>query len=99
MKKVILSAAFVLASLTTFAQETSATTAKSTPKEATQTVYKEITPAEVPEAIKTSLAKTYPAGVIEKASVSDLKEYKLEVTAGDQKGTLYSDEKGNWIKK
>lgn len=99
MKKLILSAALVLGSLTTFAQEATTTAAKTAPQETTQTAYKEITSAEVPEAVKTALTKAYPTATIDKAFVNDLKEYKLEVTVGDKKGSLFADEKGNWIKK
>ena len=106
MKKLILSAAILLGSLSTFAQtstplktavttQTTATTTQTTVAE----TYTEITVAEVPEAVKSALTKAYPTAVLDKAYINEKKEYKLEITVGDKAGALYADATGNWIKK
>ena len=112
MKKLILSAALVLGSLTAFAQATPSKTAKptteatkaatETAKPATETTkqsYTEVTLDEVPEAVKTALTRVYPTATLDKAYVNEAKEYKLDVTLNEKKGNLFADEKGNWIKK
>ena len=106
MKKLILSAAILMGSLTAFAQSTPAKTAKpvtETATPATETVkqegYKEVTMEEIPEPIKTALTKVYPTATLDKAYVNEAKEYKLDVTLNEKKGNLFADEKGNWIKK
>ena len=106
MKKLILSAALVLGSLTAFAQ---ATPSKTTTEAVTETAkpvtetkkqsYTEVTLDEVPEAVKTALTKVYPTATLDKAYVNEAKEYKLDVTLNEKKGNLFADEKGNWIKK
>lgn len=111
MKKLILSAALVLGSLTAFAQATPSKTAKPTtettkvatettkPAETTKQSYTEVTLEEVPETIKAALIKVYPTATLDKAYVNEAKEYKLDVTLNEKKGNLFADEKGNWIKK
>ena len=100
MKKLILSAAIVLGSLSTFAQtsvpvKTAVTTTQTTVAE----TYTEITVGEVPEAVKSALTKAYPTAILDKAYINEKKEYKLEITVGDKVGALYADASGNWIKK
>lgn len=101
MKKIILSAAIVLGSLSTFAQ--TSTVKKVEKIETTTQVVKEnfteIKLEKVPEAIQVALKTAYPAAVIEKAFVDEKKEFKLEIKNGDQKATVYADADGNWIKK
>ena len=98
MKKLIVSAAIVLGSLSTFA-----TPVQSANKEL-QTVnvqeeYTEVKLEEVLAAIKEALKKAYPEAVLDKDYVNPKKEYKLDITIGDKKGSLFADESGNWIKK
>lgn len=97
MKKLILSVAIVLASLTSFA---------STPVipstiilNITQEEYTEITNDKLPEAVLEAVKKSYPDATIDKAYVNEKKEYKLEITVGDQKAAVFADANGNWIKK
>ena len=98
MKKLILSAAILLGSLSTFAQtSTPAKTAVTTQTTVAET-YTEITLGEVPEAVKAALTKAYPTAVLDKAYINEKKEYKLEITVGDKVGALYADATGNWIK-
>ncbi len=102
MKKLTLLAAIVLGSFTTFAQTASvatATTATETVAKPAQDTFKEITADEVPDAVKTALKKAYPDATLDKAYVNAAQEYKLEITVGGQKATVYADVNGNWIKK
>ena len=97
MKKLILSAAIVLGSLTSFA---------STPIQSSniltsvvQEEYTEIAADQLPEKVQTALKTTYPDSTIDKAYVNDKKEYKIEITVGDQKAAVFADADGKWIKK
>ncbi|MBB1192999.1 hypothetical protein DNC80_04860 [Flavobacterium sp. SOK18b] len=98
MKKLIVSAAIVLGSFSTFA------TPVLKAKKVLQTVnmqeeYTEIKLEEVPAAITEALKKAYPDAVLDKAYVNANKEYKLDVTQGDKKGNLFADANGKWIQK
>ena len=106
MKKLILSAAIVLGSLSTInaqAQEEKAVPTEqvaSAEKVAPATDgYTEIKAEEVPAAVTEALKKAYPTATLTKAYVNDKKEYKLEVKVGDKVGALFADETGKWIKK
>lgn len=101
MKKLILSAAIVLGSLTTFSAQAQAS-APAEPTAHTAPVtdgYKEIKAEELPAAVTDALKKAYPTAVLTKAYVNDKKEYKLEVKVGETEGALFADETGKWIKK
>ncbi|WP_281227578.1 hypothetical protein [Flavobacterium aquiphilum] len=98
MKKLILSAAIILGSFTTFAQTTAA--AKSSVS--TQTVeekFTEIKLEEVPSSVILALKTAKPDAVIEKAYINEKKEFKLDIKVGDQKSTVYTDAAGNLTKK
>lgn len=97
MKKLAISAAILLGSLSISA------IAAIIPNNAqtivsVQTEYTEISTDVVPAAVKTALQTAYPNAKLEKAYVNDKKEYKLEISVGDQKATVYSDVNGNWLK-
>lgn len=98
MKKLILSVAIVLGSLSSFATTTPVINSeiKTVP---VQEEFTEIKAEEVPDAVKTALKTSYPDATLEKAYVNANKEYKLEIAVGDQKATVYADANGNWIKK
>ncbi|OUL60965.1 hypothetical protein [Flavobacterium sp. AJR] len=98
MKKLILSAAIVLGSLSSFATTlpTSVLDVKTT---SVQEEYTEVKIEELPAAITAALKKAYPDAVLTKAYVNANKEYKLDVTVGDKVGNLFADATGNWIKK
>ncbi|MCV9930249.1 hypothetical protein OIU83_21505 [Flavobacterium sp. LS1R49] len=98
MKKLILSAAIVLGSLSSFAitLPTQVLDAKTV---SVQDEYTEVKIEEVPATITAALKKAYPDAVLNKASVNANKEYKLDVTVGDKVGSLFADATGNWIKK
>ena len=104
MKKLILSA-ILLGSISTFAQEakttkeTKVTTTEATTKSSVQEKYKEVKSEELPEALKSSLKAGYPNATVTKAYVNDKKEYKMDISVGDQKTVVYADAQGNWLKK
>ncbi|MCV2486691.1 PepSY-like domain-containing protein [Flavobacterium sp. SH_e] len=97
MKKLILSAVVLFgtmsiqANLLPVPQETKTTVS-------IQSEYTEVTADAVPAAVKTALQTAYPGAKLEKAFVNEKKEYKLEISVGDQKATVYSDVNGNWLK-
>ncbi|MDN3675068.1 hypothetical protein QWY99_18700 [Flavobacterium branchiarum] len=98
MKKLILSAAIVLGSLSSFAT-TLPTSVADVITTSVQEEYTEIKIEELPAAIPEALKKAYPDAVLNKAYVNANKEYKLDVTVGDKVGNLFADATGNWIKK
>lgn len=106
MKKLILSAAILLGSLSTFtanAQEDNKTTketATTTVTTATTTdEYTEIKIEEVPVAVTDAFKKSFPEAKLTKAFINEKKQYKLEVEVGDKVGSLYAEANGKWIKK
>jgi hypothetical protein len=98
MKKLILSAAILLGSLSTFASTIPATN-EDVKTTSIQEEYSEVKLEEVPESIKAALKTAYPDAVLDKAYINAAKEYKLDVTIGDKKGNLFADANGKWIKK
>lgn len=96
MKKIIALVAIILGSFTAFATSVPVLNIE-------KTVYaqdfKEIKAEELPEAVKTALKTSYPDATLDKAYVNSSREYKLDITVGDQKATVYADANGNWIKK
>lgn len=98
MKKLILSAAIVLGSFSTYAATFTGSSTEICIV-SIQEKYKEVKMEEIPDAVKKSLETAYPGAQIEKGYVSEKKEYKLEIAVGDQKATVYADANGNWIKK
>ncbi len=97
MKKLILSAAVILGSLSIYATTTPSVEPVKTSINF-QSEYKEIKAEEVPEAVTKALETAYPGAKLEKAFVNEKKEYKLEIAVEDQKATVYSDANGNWLK-
>lgn len=97
MKKLAISAAILLGCLSIPA------IAEITPNKvettvSVQTEYTEISTDIVPAAVKTALQTAYPNAKLVKAYINDKKEYKLDISVGDQKATVYSDVNGNWLK-
>ncbi|WP_240643072.1 hypothetical protein [Sinomicrobium pectinilyticum] len=64
-----------------------------------QEEFTEISADEVPAAITEALERDYAGATIDKASVNEAKEYKLEVTIGEESTVLYANENGEWIQK
>jgi len=96
MKKLILSTAIILGSLSIQAS-THSITGSTTQSMNIQDEYKEVD--SVPAAIKTALDNAYPGVKLEKAYVNDKKEYKIDIIVREVKSTVYTDAKGNIIKK
>ncbi len=97
MKKLFLSAAIVLGSLSSFA---STSTAINTNVKVISIAdeYTEIKLEELPAAITEALKKAYPEAVITKAYKNEKAQYKLDVTVGDKVGNLFANADGTWIK-
>jgi hypothetical protein len=98
MKKLMVSAAIVLGSLSTI----TATAATINPTVKSVTVadeYTEIKMEELPAAVTASLKKAYPTAVITKAYINEKKEYKLDITVDGKAGSLFADANGKWITK
>jgi hypothetical protein len=98
MKKLILSAAIILGSFTTFAQ-TSVVKKTVTTTQTVEEKYTEIKLEEVPSSVILAVKAAQPEAVIEKAYINEKKEFKLEIKVNDQKATVYTDAAGNLIKK
>ena len=97
MKKLVLSVVIILGSLSTYAHNE--IVQEQVKKVVTvQTEYTEVTTDAVPAAVKTALQTAYPNAKLVKAYVNEKKEYKLEISVGDQKATVFSDVNGNWLK-
>ena len=94
MKKLILSAAIILGSLSIQASTLNTSIIQSVN---IQDEYKEVD--SVPAAIKTALDNAYPGVKLEKAYVNDKKEYKIDIIVREVKSTVYTDAQGNIIKK
>jgi L-aminopeptidase/D-esterase-like protein len=100
MKKLILSAAIVLGSLSTINAQ--AKEEQAAPAEATTPATDEFTEVKVEEvsaAVTEALKKAFSDAVLNKAYVNGKKEYKLEVKTSDKESVLYADETGKWIQK
>ncbi|RZJ53170.1 MAG: hypothetical protein EOO44_09385 [Flavobacterium sp.] len=95
MKKLILSAAIVLGTLS--AQAGTILVNNPMVQTVTQDGYKEVDA--VPAAIKTALDNAYPGVKLEKAYVNEKKEYKIDILVRDVKSTVYTDAQGNILKK
>ena len=98
MKKLLLSTAIVLGSLTVNAATVPLITNSMNQSVAIQDEYTEVSADAVPAPVKTALETAYPGAKLVKAFVNDKKEYKLEISVKDQKATVYSDVNGNWLK-
>jgi hypothetical protein len=98
MKKLILSAAIVLGGLSVHAT-TPAVKTSMTQSVIVQDEYKEISADAVPAAVKSTVEKSFPSTKLEKAYKNDKDQYKLEISSGDKKYTVFTDASGNIIKK
>ncbi|SHG67049.1 hypothetical protein [Flavobacterium defluvii] len=95
MKKLILSTAILLGSLSIHAENVSLTNSVNSVNY--QDDYKEVDA--VPAAIKKSLDEAYPGVKLDKAYVNSKKEYKIEITVRGEKSIVYTDATGNILKK
>ena len=95
MKKVVLVAALALGGLTAFAA--SPVAVNNDFVITLQDEYQEIAVEEVPAAVQEALKADYPEAAISKAYKNEEGTYKLEVQIGEQVGTLFANENGEWI--
>jgi hypothetical protein len=98
MKKLILSAAILLGGLSMQAA-TSVVGNAIVSSVNIQDEYTEITADAVPAAVKSTLEKSFPGTKLEKAYKNEKNEYKLEISSGEKKYTVFTDASGNIIKK
>ena len=98
MKKLILSAAIVLGSLSMNAAN-SVVINSIVSSVNIQTEFTEITADAVPAAVKSTIEKSFPGTKLDKAYKNEKNEYKLEISTGDKKYTVFTDASGNIIKK
>jgi hypothetical protein len=98
MKKLILSAAIILGSLSVQAA-ISAGTSSTVNTDFVQDEYTEVAADAVPAAVKSTVEKSFPNTKLEKVSKNAKNEYKLEISSGDKKYTVFTDASGNIIKK
>lgn len=98
MKKLILSAAIVLAGFSANAT-TIAITESIVKVISVQEEYVEISADALPAEVKATLEKSFPGAKLEKAYKNEKNVYKLEIVHSDKKYTIFSDALGNLIKK
>jgi hypothetical protein len=98
MKKLILSAAIILGGLSVQAT-TPAVKTSMTQSVTVQDEYTEVAADAVPAAVKSTIEKSFPNTKLEKAYKNDKNQYKLEISSGDKKYTVFTDASGNIIKK
>lgn len=98
MKKLILSAAIVFGGLSVQAGNPVVKTS-AIESVIVQDEFTEIGADAVPAAVKSTLEKSFPNTKLEKAYKSEKNEYKLEISSGAKKYTVYTDASGNIIKK
>jgi hypothetical protein len=98
MKKLILSAVIILGGFSVQAA-IPAGTVSTVMTGFVQDEYTEIAADAVPEAIKSTVEKSFPNTKLEKVYKNAKNEYKLEISSGDKKYTVFTDESGNIIKK
>ncbi len=96
MKKLILSAAFILGAFTLSAQTTPETAKQE--KAQTQTE-KEVKIEEAPAAVLNTVKSGFPAAKINSITVNSANEYTINVTNEGQTGLIYVDANGKWIKR
>jgi hypothetical protein len=98
MKKLILSAAIILGGLSIQAANP-VIKASTTQSAMVQDEFTEIGADAIPAAVKSTVEKSFPKTKLEKAYKNEKNEYKLEISSGDKKYTVYTDASGNIIKK
>ncbi|CAD0002779.1 PepSY-like domain-containing protein [Flavobacterium chungangense] len=98
MKKLILSAAIILGGLSVQAAIPEGTISAIN-SVIIQDEYTEVASDAVPAAVKSTVEKSFPNTKLEKAYKNAKNEYKLEISSGEKKYTIFTDASGNIIKK
>ena len=99
MKKLLLSSAIILGSLSMNANAIISSTCSINKTFIVQDEFSEVKSDAVPAAVKSTVEKSFPNTKLEKAYKNDKNEYKLEISSGDNKYTVFTDASGNIIKK
>lgn len=99
MKKLILSAAILLGSLSAFANNINESQLISSIETIVQDEFTEIAVDAVPDAVKATVETVMAGAVIEKAYINENKEYKLDIKTVDQNTTIFTDASGAILKK
>ena len=97
MKKLLVATAIVLGSLTVNAGTVPLNSMNQSVT--IQDEYTEVSADAVPAAVKSTVEKSFPGTKLEKVYVNANKQYKLEISKGDKKYTVFTDAEGNIIKK
>lgn len=102
MRKVFLSAAIILGSLSSYATSVVNLHQANDILIGVEEGYKEIKTSELPKAVLDALALDFNTATLERAYVNVNQEYKLhiaiqEVTSGVRYDKVYADRDGNWI--
>ena len=98
MKKVILTLAIALGSLTTFAATTVLTSNNGIIINV-QEEYTEVALDALPVPVKATAATSFPNSKLTKAYKNEKNEYKLEIVMGDTTHEIFMDANGSIIKK
>ena len=99
MKKLILSATIVLGSLSVNAAAIPVINLMNHSLIVVQDEFTEVKTDAIPAAVKSTVEKSFPNTKLEKVYVNEKKEYKIEISKGENKYTVFTDESGNIIKK
>jgi hypothetical protein len=99
MKKLILSAAIILGGISAQAATNLKPATIFHSVTTIQAEFTEITADAVPDAVKSTIEKSFPSAKLEKAYKNEKNEYKLDISMGDKKYTILTDASGNIIKK
>lgn len=99
MKKVILTLAIALGSLTTFAATTNSATLNNSIVVNIQDEYTEVALDSLPVPVKATAATSFPNSKLTKAYKNEKGDYKLEIVMGDTTHEVFMDANGTIIKK
>lgn len=98
MKKLILSTAIILGAMSVQAANT-VNSVSIIQVLTVQDDFTEINADALPEAVKSTLEKSFPGTKLEKAYKNEKNEYKLEIAKDDKKFTVFTNASGEVIKK
>ena len=99
MKKVILTLAIAMGSLSTFATTTTPATFSNSIVKTVQEEYTEVALDALPEAVKATVTNSFPNSKLLKAYKNEKNEYKLELSVGTATHDIFTDADGKIIKK
>ena len=99
MKKVILTLAIALGSLSTFASTTNTATINNSITKTVQEEYTEVALDALPDAVKATVMNSFPNSKLLKAYKNEKNEYKLEISVGTATHDIFTDATGKIIKK